>query len=108
MDSSSLSIGHPPGARLTFLVVRRRAMASGSPSALYMMLMILKCQLPEVTLEQMQRQFEKEYRITISDAGRHAAGPFPPPTQTELDEEWGYLEQRLSRVQLKCLRHPPK
>ncbi|KAJ7458591.1 hypothetical protein FB451DRAFT_1406343 [Mycena latifolia] len=91
----------PAIPRLTFLVAHRRAMASGSLSALYMMLTILECHFfPALTQEQMERQFEKEYRITVSAAGRQAAGPFLCPTQTEFQEEQAYLEQRLPRAQI--------
>ncbi|KAJ7458571.1 hypothetical protein FB451DRAFT_1273482 [Mycena latifolia] len=98
----SVRIVYPPGAQMVFLVARRRAMASGDASAIYMILRIVEYQKPfvplDLTSEQFRGQFEREYRVTISEAGRQAAGPFAPPTDKELEEERGFLEQRLALV----------
>ncbi|KAJ7462476.1 hypothetical protein FB451DRAFT_1180768 [Mycena latifolia] len=101
----SVKTSQPPGARLVFLVARRRAMASGSFSAIYMMLDILEYQQPlglfDLTIYQLRRQFEKKYHITVSAAGKQAAGPFAPPTAQEFKEERAFLEQRMARVPMK-------
>ncbi|KAJ6546081.1 hypothetical protein DFH09DRAFT_1367513 [Mycena vulgaris] len=97
--TTSIQITHPPGARPIFIVARRRAMASGSLSALYMMLTILECQcFRAITDDQIHRQLKSGYQLTVTDAGREIAWPFPPPTSEELDEERAYLQQRLARV----------
>ncbi|KAJ7206573.1 hypothetical protein GGX14DRAFT_637636 [Mycena pura] len=98
----SLRILDPPGAQMVFLVARRRAMASGSPPAVHMMFTVVKHQwkyvagTPDMTLEQIRSQFEKEYRVKVTEMGVEGAGAFVPPTQQELEEERRYLEQRLS------------
>ncbi|KAJ6533699.1 hypothetical protein B0H19DRAFT_1272339 [Mycena capillaripes] len=89
-------------AQLVFLVARSRAMASGSPPAVHMMFTIVKHQWqhvagsPDITLEQIRSQFEKEYRVKVTEMGVEGAGAFVPPSRKELEEEQGYLEQRLS------------
>ncbi|KAF7354355.1 hypothetical protein MVEN_01124100 [Mycena venus] len=97
----SLRIFDPPGAQMVFLVARRCAMASGSPAAVHMMFTIVKHQWqhvtcnPDITLEQIRSQLEKEYRVKVTDMGVEGTGAFVPPTRKELEEQ-GYLEQRLS------------
>ncbi|KAJ7209310.1 hypothetical protein GGX14DRAFT_395415 [Mycena pura] len=70
-------------AQMVFLVARRRAMASGSPPAVHMMFTIVKHQwkyvagTPDMTLEQIRTQFEKEYHVKVTEMGvctAHAAG----------------------------------
>ncbi|KAJ6546074.1 hypothetical protein DFH09DRAFT_1367508 [Mycena vulgaris] len=56
------------------------------------------CGYYNLTVEQIRRQFEIEYRMTVSDAGRQSAGPFAPPMAQELEEERSYLRQRLARA----------
>ncbi|KAJ7271835.1 hypothetical protein C8J57DRAFT_1507739 [Mycena rebaudengoi] len=98
----SLRIFDPPGAQMVFLVARRRAMASGSPTAVHMMFTIVKHQWqhvtgnPDITLEKIRSQFEMEYRVTMTEMGVEGAGAFVPPMRKELEEEQGYVEQRLS------------
>jgi hypothetical protein len=87
---------------MVFLVARRRAMASGSPPAVHMMFTIVKHQWQhitsdsDITLEQIRSQFEKEYRVKVTEMGVVGAGAFVPPMRKELEEEQEYLEQRLS------------
>ncbi|KAF8164625.1 hypothetical protein K438DRAFT_2025256 [Mycena galopus ATCC 62051] len=98
----SLRIFDPPGAQMVFLVARRRALASGSPPAVHMMFTIVKHQWqhatcnPDLTLDQIRCQLEKEYRVKVTEMGVEGAGEFLPPTRKELEEEQGYLEQRFS------------
>ncbi|KAJ7176069.1 hypothetical protein C8R43DRAFT_1230303 [Mycena crocata] len=85
--------------RLAFLVARRRAFASGSPSAVYAMYSILElCQragLVNLTLEQMRRQFEIEYGLSLApDLITSGIQSFASPTKQEMDEEISYLLQR--------------
>ncbi|KAJ7808487.1 hypothetical protein B0H13DRAFT_1928486 [Mycena leptocephala] len=100
----SIIIKHPPGAGVTFLVARRRAMASGSVPAIHMMFAIAKygevagVTIYNVTVDQIRRQFEMEYRVEITPANIRAAEPFAPPTPQELKEEREYLQQRLDSV----------
>ncbi|KAJ7799521.1 hypothetical protein B0H13DRAFT_2390985 [Mycena leptocephala] len=99
----SIIIKHPPGG-VTFLVGRRRAMASGSVPAIHMMFAIAKygevagVTIYNVTVDQIRRQFEMEYRVEITPANIRAAEPFAPPTPQELKEEREYLQQRLDSV----------
>ncbi|KAJ6492028.1 hypothetical protein C8R45DRAFT_190981 [Mycena sanguinolenta] len=108
--SDSVVIGYPPGARLIFLVARRRAMASGSLSAIYQMLSILEFEedlgVRNFTHARYRRQLEKEYAIKITPAGRRAAGKFDPPTAQELKEEKQFLEQRWASVDNHPQRRP--
>ncbi|KAJ6566519.1 hypothetical protein B0H19DRAFT_1257727 [Mycena capillaripes] len=86
----SVRIIHPPGAQMVFLVARRRAMASGDLPAINMMYSIIRylhsggfvC----LTLEQIKKQFEREYRVKMTDDGVVGAGPFTPPTRQDLEE----------------------
>ncbi|KAJ6480065.1 hypothetical protein DFH09DRAFT_1214709 [Mycena vulgaris] len=90
-----------PRFRLVFLVARRRAMASGSPPAVYTMLNIVEdAQMRgffdrDLTLEKIRRQFETEYRISTTEAGRRGANEYAPPTEQEIAEEWSYLQRRI-------------
>ncbi|KAJ6488356.1 hypothetical protein DFH09DRAFT_1105654 [Mycena vulgaris] len=100
----SIIIKHSPGARDVFLVARRRAMTSGSVPAIHMMFSIVThggvggMTIYDISVDQVQRQFELEYRIEITPASIQAAEPFAPPTPQELKEEHEYLEQHLNRV----------
>ncbi|KAF7360667.1 hypothetical protein MVEN_00798400 [Mycena venus] len=100
----SVIIEYPPGARDVFLVARRRAMATGSVPAIHMMYSILEygqvdgMTIYDITMDQVQRQFEIEYRVEITPASIQAAEPFVPPTPQELEEELRYLQQRLNSV----------
>ncbi|KAF8147926.1 hypothetical protein K438DRAFT_2027596 [Mycena galopus ATCC 62051] len=82
--TSSIAIRYPPGARLIFLVARRRAMASGSLPAIYKMLTILDSEeemgLRNFTPAHYCRQFEKEYNIKITPESRREASEFASPT----------------------------
>ncbi|KAJ6600561.1 hypothetical protein DFH09DRAFT_1303013 [Mycena vulgaris] len=98
-------IGCPKAVQgLTVLVVRRRAMPSGSLSAVYMMLSIVDRESAQregslgLTLEQVRRQFETEYRVSTAEAARRAADEFTSPTAQEPEEEWPYLQQRMARA----------
>ncbi|KAJ7184943.1 hypothetical protein C8R46DRAFT_1186200 [Mycena filopes] len=89
-----------PGVELEFLVARRRAMASGCPAAVNVMLEILTSQwrdglVGNLTLQQIRSQLETEYRVKIHDGGVVGAGPYAWPTKMELEEEQEYLRQRL-------------
>ncbi|KAF7358791.1 MSS51-like protein, mitochondrial [Mycena sanguinolenta] len=102
-DTSSLRISRPPGARLIFLVARRRAMASGSLPAIFKMLEILEFEedsgIRTWTHARYRRQFEMEYNIQITpEAIREAKGKFSPPTATELQEEEEFLRRRWASV----------
>ncbi|KAJ7259029.1 hypothetical protein C8J57DRAFT_1234019 [Mycena rebaudengoi] len=92
----SVVILQPPGARLVFLVARRRAMASGSLPAIYIMYTIMEYQeragLHHLTLDRIRGQFEREYRVTITPSSIEAAGPFEPPTKQEPAEEEAYKD----------------
>ncbi|KAJ6526785.1 hypothetical protein B0H19DRAFT_1275623 [Mycena capillaripes] len=101
----SVVIVRPEGARMVSLVARRRAMASGSIPAIHMMLKIIKYGSDDgvtfrgLEIKNIQRQFEKEYQITITPSSiRSAETEFAPPTREELDKERMYLAQRLARV----------
>ncbi|KAJ7264543.1 hypothetical protein B0H12DRAFT_1230731 [Mycena haematopus] len=101
--TDSLAIQYPPGARLIFLVARRRAMASGSLPAIHKMLAILEFEedlgVRDFTHARYRRQFEKEYRIKITpESIRQAAGEFAPPTAKELEEEEEFLRRRWASV----------
>ncbi|KAF7358798.1 hypothetical protein MSAN_01219100 [Mycena sanguinolenta] len=90
--TTSLRISHPPGARPIFLVARRRAMASGSLSAIFKMLESLELEedsgIRTWTHARYRREFEMEYNIKIMpEIIREAKGKFSPPTATELQEE---------------------
>ncbi|KAJ7431936.1 hypothetical protein B0H11DRAFT_2128180 [Mycena galericulata] len=100
----SIRIIHPPGAQIIFLVARRRAMASGDPAAVNMMLGIIHfmwCHdLVKLTPEQIRSQFEKDYRVKIGETGWSVVGVGPTdfklPTQQEMDEEREFQRQRLA------------
>ncbi|KAJ6492071.1 hypothetical protein C8R45DRAFT_191394 [Mycena sanguinolenta] len=100
--TDSIMIEYPPGARLVFLVARRRAMASGSLAAIYQMLSILEFEedlgMRDFTHARYRRQFEMEYAIKITPESRRAAGKFDPPTAQELKEEEQFLRQRWASV----------
>ncbi|KAJ7262967.1 hypothetical protein C8J57DRAFT_445437 [Mycena rebaudengoi] len=91
-----------PASRIVFLVARRRAMASGSPSAVYTMYKIIESLQKEgttnLTLDQIRRQFEKEYGIPLTPDAIQSAEPFTQPTQQEVDEESLYILQREASV----------
>ncbi|KAJ7494900.1 hypothetical protein FB451DRAFT_1212823 [Mycena latifolia] len=94
-----------PYARLLFLVARRRAMASGSLPAIYKMLEIIERQREEIGLnltpEQIRRQFEIEYTISITPEAIQSAAPFDPPTTQELGEEHSYILQREATIPIQ-------
>ncbi|KAJ6532143.1 hypothetical protein DFH09DRAFT_1326270 [Mycena vulgaris] len=75
-------------------------MASRSLAAVYMMLSIVESVQREgsldLTLEQVRRQFETEYRVSTTEAARRAANEIAPPTAQELEEKWFYLQQRMA------------
>ncbi|KAJ6492142.1 hypothetical protein C8R45DRAFT_1073486 [Mycena sanguinolenta] len=100
--TTSLVVRYPPGAKLIFLVARRRAMASGSLSAIFKMLEILEFEeefgLRNLTLPYYRRQFEKEYDIKITSELIQASDKFAPPTAKELEEEEEYLRRRLTNA----------
>ncbi|KAF7358783.1 hypothetical protein MSAN_01217600 [Mycena sanguinolenta] len=100
--TSSIAVQYPPGARLIFLVARRRAMASGSLPAIFKMLEILEFEedvgVRNFTHACYRRQFEKEYDIKITPETKQAAGEFAPPTTKELEEEEQFLRQRWASV----------
>jgi hypothetical protein len=89
-------------ARIVFFVARRRAMASGSPSAVYKMYKILEPLQKEgtinLTLDQIRLQFEKEYGIPLTPDAIRSAEPFTQPTQQEVHEESLYILQRKASV----------
>ncbi|KAJ7259729.1 hypothetical protein C8J57DRAFT_1339037 [Mycena rebaudengoi] len=91
-----------PASRIVFLVARRRAMASGSPPAIYMMYKIMEYLQKEATInltpDQIRRQFEKEYGIPLTPNAFRSAEPFTQPTQQEVDEESLYILQREASV----------
>ncbi|KAJ7764218.1 hypothetical protein B0H16DRAFT_1454760 [Mycena metata] len=91
---------HAKSAQLVFFVARRRAMASGSPAAVNMMYNIIKHMhsfgLVNLTLAQIQNQFETEYRVKFTKDGVVGAGPWAWPTQWEKDEEREFQRQRLA------------
>ncbi|KAJ7184899.1 hypothetical protein C8R46DRAFT_1300496 [Mycena filopes] len=96
--TKSIIVAYPPGAEITFLVARRRAMASGSVPAINMMLRILDYQEEYYGLilghDRMRRQFEMEYAIEITPESIAAAEPFAQ----ERAEETAFLRQRLASV----------
>ncbi|KAJ6521042.1 hypothetical protein B0H19DRAFT_1286597 [Mycena capillaripes] len=99
----SIRIIHPPNAQIVFLVARRRAMASGDPAAVNMMLGIIHfmwCHdLVKLTPEQIRGQFERDYRVKIGETGGVVGvGPtdFKLPTKQEVDEERDFQRQRLA------------
>ncbi|KAJ7259756.1 hypothetical protein C8J57DRAFT_1471947 [Mycena rebaudengoi] len=81
---------------------RRRAMASGSPSAVYTMYKLWSTCKKKGTinliLDQIRRQFEKEYDIPLTPDAIRPAEPFTQPTQQEIDEESLYILQRAASV----------
>ncbi|KAJ7259737.1 hypothetical protein C8J57DRAFT_1638813 [Mycena rebaudengoi] len=91
-----------PASRIFFLVARRRAVASGSPSAVYTMYKIMEYLQKKGTinliLDQIRRQFEKEYNIPLTPDAVRSAEPFTQPTQQEIDEESLYIFQRAASV----------
>ncbi|KAJ7041656.1 hypothetical protein C8F04DRAFT_1391146 [Mycena alexandri] len=103
LSTDSTIVFYPPGANMTFLVARRRAMASGSIPAIHMMLRILDyqgecCGRGIFDYEKLRRQFEMEYNIKITPQSMAAAEPFAKPTKRELEEEEAFLKQRLASV----------
>ncbi|KAJ6549333.1 hypothetical protein DFH09DRAFT_620491 [Mycena vulgaris] len=76
--------------------------ASESLPAVHMMLNIVESAQRErsldLTLEQVRRQFETEYRVSTTETARLAAGEFALPTPHELEEEWSYLQQRMAHA----------
>jgi hypothetical protein len=89
-------------AKLTFLVARRRAMASGSLPAIYKMLSIIEFEaamgLHDIINTRSLRQLEKDYNIKITEEARRVAGAFEPSTAQELKEEEQFLRQRWASV----------
>jgi hypothetical protein len=81
--------------RLTFFVARRRAMASGDPTAVHKMHNILQSHqrmgLFNLTADQIRGQLEREYRIVLSGPG---VGVGALPTPQEMVEEMQYMYQR--------------
>jgi hypothetical protein len=79
-------------------------MASGSVPAIHMMYSILNygqedgITIYNISVEQVRRQFEIEYRVEITPATIHSAEPFVPPTAQELEQERRYLQQRLDSI----------
>ncbi|KAJ7756567.1 hypothetical protein B0H16DRAFT_1885860 [Mycena metata] len=75
-------------------------MASGSPAAVNMMYNIIKHMhsfgLVNLTLAQIQNQFETEYRVKLTQDGVVGAGPWAWPTRWEKDEEREFQRQRLA------------
>ena len=81
-------------------------MASGSLPAIYKMIEIIEWQRDSgiefnLTPEQIRKQFEIEYGISITPAAIAAAEELAPPTVRELVEEQGYIEQREASVRLR-------
>ncbi|KAF7364133.1 MYND-type domain-containing protein [Mycena sanguinolenta] len=95
----SVRILDPPGGQLMFFVARRRAMASGDPSGVHMMLAILHYMslggMLNLTPQQIASQFEKEYGVEIRSGGVVGAG-LSPSTQQEREEEHEFHRQRLA------------
>ncbi|KAJ7927800.1 hypothetical protein B0H13DRAFT_2312208 [Mycena leptocephala] len=96
----SIKIVDPPGAQLIFLVARCRAMASGDPAAVNMMLSIIKFMsrhgMMDLTPKQISTQLERDYRVKIHEVrGVIGAGEFVLPTKQENEEERAYQRQRL-------------
>ncbi|KAJ6586021.1 hypothetical protein B0H19DRAFT_1060192 [Mycena capillaripes] len=111
----SLDLGYLSDRQRIFLVARRRAMASGSLSAVALMLQMLQDQQRDseyTTPEGIQRQLEREYRVDLSPAALARAPPFAPPTREEWEEEGLYCEQRMEKAQawglskLEGIKHP--
>ncbi|KAJ7473150.1 hypothetical protein B0H11DRAFT_2236688 [Mycena galericulata] len=100
----SIAVRSPPGAPQVFLVARRRAMSSGSVPAIHMMFTIIRygeedgMTVYDLSVDQIRRQFELEYRVEITPASIEAAEAFTPPTPQELQEEHDFLNQRLISV----------
>ncbi|KAJ7339059.1 hypothetical protein DFH08DRAFT_938828 [Mycena albidolilacea] len=100
----SIRVSFPPGAKLVFLVARRRAMASGDPAAVNVMLTILhfcsRYMGVNVTPAQLARQFGAEYGVTISTSKLRVEGAavFAPPTPQERAEELAYQRARMSKA----------
>ncbi|KAJ7176085.1 hypothetical protein C8R43DRAFT_1102140 [Mycena crocata] len=91
--------------RLACLVARRRAFASGSSPAVYAMYSILElCHregLVHLALEQMRRQFEIEYGLSLApNLITSGIQFFASPTKPEMDGKFSYLLQR------GALEHP--
>ncbi|KAJ7784773.1 hypothetical protein B0H16DRAFT_1877151 [Mycena metata] len=89
LSTDATIVFYPPGANMTFLVARRRAMASGSIPAIHMMFRILDyqgdcCGRGIFDYEKLRRQFEMEYNIKITPQSMAAAEPFAKPTKREL------------------------
>ncbi|KAJ7168784.1 hypothetical protein C8R46DRAFT_1218177 [Mycena filopes] len=80
--------------RLLFLVARRRAMASGDPTAVAKMHAVLHGFRDAfgLTAEQIRRQLEREYRVTLPAV---PTGPFGPlPTPAEIGDEMRDVRRR--------------
>ncbi|KAJ6467066.1 hypothetical protein C8R47DRAFT_1078783 [Mycena vitilis] len=103
--SDSILIEYPPGARDVFFVARRRPVASSSLPAIHLMYTIVLDGTLNgyytLTLEQIRRQFEREYRVAITPATLRAAPPFEPLTAQELMEEREYLQMRRCACELR-------
>ncbi|KAJ7642117.1 hypothetical protein FB45DRAFT_901823 [Roridomyces roridus] len=105
----SIVLPFPAGAHEFFLVARRRAMASGSIPAVHMMFNIATNSVDPATgitwnglsVEQIRKQFEREYHIKITEETMRAAGPFELPTQRELKEEREFYQRRVESVHMK-------
>ncbi|KAJ7641887.1 hypothetical protein FB45DRAFT_901255 [Roridomyces roridus] len=87
-----------------FHIARKRAMATGDLSAIYMM-----CALAIRHFEQfpsgrsvmgdlVRRQFEKEYDVVLTPEAFEQAGEYEPPTDKEITEELIYLMLRQFRA----------
>ncbi|KAJ7496284.1 hypothetical protein B0H11DRAFT_2000425 [Mycena galericulata] len=85
-----------PRARLLFLVARRRAMASGSLPAIHKMMEVIEWQihLMNLSMEQVKRQFEIEYAISITSSAIQSAEAFAWPSEDEFKEEMEYSDRR--------------
>ncbi|KAJ7642190.1 hypothetical protein FB45DRAFT_1126552 [Roridomyces roridus] len=101
----TVSIDLPPGIRDIFLVARRRAMGSGSIPAIHTMFkMVTETETRVIwgrpSVEQIRKQFEREYRVEITEETIRGAEPFASPTQRELKEEWEFYQRRLESVNM--------
>ncbi|KAJ7578595.1 hypothetical protein C8J56DRAFT_1030928 [Mycena floridula] len=85
----------PYHSKMMFLVARRRAMASGSPAAVYCMFQVLEHFIKHhdvgITIELVRRQLEQDYNLSLE----HPVARFLRPTMDELTEELGFAASRL-------------
>ncbi|KAE9396351.1 hypothetical protein BT96DRAFT_922196 [Gymnopus androsaceus JB14] len=90
-------------AKLDFLVARRRAMACGSISAVHKMLTIIEDFAPDsgygLNIDQIRRQLEIEYSVTIDASTIDSAEPWTTPTAQEDSEEQLYLRTRMANAE---------